>query len=69
MPLALADVATHLGLCLDACHMAVEFEPPDRVFRDVAAAGITIAKIQLSSALRLTAVAGIPPDLQHHLDT
>ena len=63
MPLALADVATHLGLCLDACHMAVEFEPPDRVFRDVAAAGITIAKIQLSSALRLTADAGIPPDL------
>lgn len=62
MPLALADVAKHLGLCLDACHMAVEFEPPDRVFRDVAAAGITIAKIQLSSALRLDADSVTPPD-------
>jgi sugar phosphate isomerase/epimerase len=61
--LTVADVATHLGVCLDACHMAVEFETPDRVFRNLEAAGIAIAKIQLSSALRLAASAATSPDL------
>jgi len=62
MSLVAGDIRTHLGLCLDACHMAVEFEQPDRVFRDVEAAGMAIAKIQLSSALRLAADSVTPPD-------
>jgi hypothetical protein len=47
------DVAKHLGVCLDACHMAVEFEEIVPVIHDVREAGITIAKVQLSSALRV----------------
>lgn len=47
------DVARHAGVCLDACHMAVEFEDPAAAVRAVRAAGIAIAKVQLSSALRV----------------
>ena len=48
------DVARHLGVCLDACHMAVEFEDVAPVIRAVQDAGITIAKVQLSAALRVS---------------
>jgi sugar phosphate isomerase/epimerase len=51
------DVARHVGMCLDVCHMAVEFEDAKQAVRDVLAAGIRIAKVQLSSALRLQASA------------
>jgi sugar phosphate isomerase/epimerase len=43
----------HLGVCLDACHLAVGFEDPAAAVRALRAAGITIAKLQLSSGLRL----------------
>lgn len=43
----------HLGVCLDACHAAVEFEDPDETLAALRAAGIAIAKIQLSAGLRL----------------
>ncbi|MGB0714052.1 MAG: metabolite traffic protein EboE [Gammaproteobacteria bacterium] len=46
----------HLGLCLDTCHAAVEFEDADTIIDRVGAAGITIAKVQLSSALDIPAV-------------
>jgi hypothetical protein len=49
------DVADHVGLCLDTCHMAVQFENPAQVIHEVSEAGITIAKVQLSSALRVPA--------------
>jgi sugar phosphate isomerase/epimerase len=62
MALTTSDIAAHLGVCLDTCHMAVEFEPIDRVFRDLDAAGIAIAKIQLSSALRLASSAAASPE-------
>ena len=41
----------HLGLCLDACHAAVEFEDADALLDRLAAAGIRIAKLQLSAGL------------------
>jgi hypothetical protein len=44
----------HLGLCFDACHMAVEFEDPREALNAFEAAGIQIHKIQLSAGLRLT---------------
>jgi len=44
---------THLGVCLDACHAAVEFEDPTECVKRFDAAGIRVAKIQLSSALKL----------------
>jgi sugar phosphate isomerase/epimerase len=46
----------HLGICYDICHGAVEFEDPADAFARLSAAGIRIAKLQLSSALRLPTV-------------
>src|SRR5207247_253679 len=43
----------HLGICLDACHLAVEYESPLQAMRELTAAGIAIPKIQLSAGLRL----------------
>jgi sugar phosphate isomerase/epimerase len=45
----------HLGICLDVCHSAVEFEDPAESVARLEAAGIRVAKIQLSSALRISA--------------
>lgn len=42
----------HLGVCFDACHMAVEFEEP-AALRALRAAGIRIGKIQISAGLRV----------------
>ncbi len=50
-------IREHIGVCFDVCHAAVEFEAED-VFDRLAAAGILIPKLQLSSALRLRAVNG-----------
>ena len=57
---ALAEEALrrHLGVCVDACHAAVEFEDPNEVLSGLHAAGISIAKIQLSTGLRLPRVDG-----------
>lgn len=43
----------HLGICCDACHVAVEFEDPSEVLDRLEAAAIRILKVQISSALRL----------------
>jgi hypothetical protein len=57
-PLTIDDVRRHLGVCYDACHMAVEFETPVDAVQRMRAAGIGIPKIQLSSALRLAFQSG-----------
>ncbi len=44
-------VRGHLGLCFDACHQAVEFEAMEESLDHIDRAGITIAKLQISSAL------------------
>lgn len=44
---------THLGVCLDLCHAAVEFERPDDVLNRLRQAGIRILKMQISAGLRL----------------
>jgi sugar phosphate isomerase/epimerase len=44
-------VRRHLGVCLDACHAAVEFEDAVAAARRFRAAGIRIGKLQLSTAL------------------
>ena len=46
----------HLGVCIDTCHAAVEFEDPTQVFEDLHRAGIGIKKLQLSAGLRLARV-------------
>ena len=53
MPLTIDDVRRHVGVCLDACHLAVEFEDPAAALRRLGAAGIRIAKVQISSALEV----------------
>lgn len=47
---------THLGVCYDICHAAVEFEDPLSGIQRMQSAGIPIIKLQLSSALRLPVV-------------
>ena len=46
----------HLGVCLDACHAAVEYEDPDDVLSTLHDAGIRILKIQLSAGLRVSCI-------------
>lgn len=41
-----------IGVCLDCCHQAVEFEEPAACLGRLVAAGIPIGKVQVSSALR-----------------
>ena len=40
-----------IGICLDCCHLALQFEEPAQVLSTLAGAGIRIGKIQVSSAL------------------
>ncbi|HYF65136.1 MAG TPA: metabolite traffic protein EboE [Herpetosiphonaceae bacterium] len=44
---------THIQACLDTCHCAVAYEQPGAVLARYAAAGITVGKVQLSSALQV----------------
>jgi hypothetical protein len=46
----------HLGVCLDLCHLAVEFETASDAVTMLSAAGICIAKVQISAGLRVPAV-------------
>ncbi len=43
----------HVGVCLDTCHAAIEFEEADQTLDRLLSAGIRIAKLQLSTGLRL----------------
>ncbi len=51
--LSVADVQRHLGVCLDACHLAVAFEEPVDAITRIHAAGFRIFKVQVSSALHI----------------
>ncbi|MFL5821465.1 MAG: metabolite traffic protein EboE [Solirubrobacteraceae bacterium] len=41
-----------LGVCLDACHLAVQFEDAEDALCQLAAAGVPVVKAQVSAALR-----------------
>lgn len=64
----------HLGVCLDACHAAVEFEEVPGAVERLEAAGIGIAKVQLSCGLAVrplttahrTALAGFDDGVYLH---
>lgn len=43
----------HVGVCFDTCHMAVAHEDPAEVMDRYADAGISIGKVQVSSALEV----------------
>ncbi len=53
LPEAEAALRKHIGVCYDVCHAAVEFEDPKASIARLRASGIRIAKIQLSSALKV----------------
>lgn len=55
-PAAEVALRRHLGLCYDVCHGAVEFEDPVAACRSIRAAGISLPKIQLSSAIRIVSM-------------
>ena len=42
----------HVGLCLDTCHFAVEFEDPLTALIRFESACIRVARVQLSAAIR-----------------
>jgi sugar phosphate isomerase/epimerase len=42
-----------IGLCLDACHLAVQFEHAGIALAELADAGVPVVKAQVSSALRV----------------
>ena len=46
----------HLGVCLDLCHAAVEFEDATDCLRQLRDANVRVKKMQLSSGLRVPAV-------------
>ena len=52
-----ADLHRHLGVCLDLCHAAVEFEDPDEAVDALQADGIAIPKVQISAGIRLPRVS------------
>ena len=47
-----------IGLCLDACHLAVQFEAPDGALALLEQAGVPVVKAQVSSALRVPEPGG-----------
>lgn len=47
------QVRRHIGICFDACHMAVEFEDHAAALAAFDRAGISVPKFQISSALRV----------------
>lgn len=49
-----AALRQHLGVCFDTCHAAVEFEDPAAGARQLQAAAIRIAKVQVTAGLELT---------------
>ncbi|MEV7978521.1 metabolite traffic protein EboE [Streptomyces sp. NPDC086519] len=46
-----------LGVCLDACHLAVQFEEPGSALRRLAEAGLPVVKLQASCAVEAAAPA------------
>ena len=54
---AAAALRRHVGVCYDVCHGALQYEEPSDAFARLRAAGIRVAKLQLSSALRVSRVS------------
>jgi sugar phosphate isomerase/epimerase len=50
---AVDGLLRHVGVNYDCCHLAVEFETPATALNRLAAAGLRLSKLHLSSALRV----------------
>jgi sugar phosphate isomerase/epimerase len=51
----------HIRICLDTCHLAVEYEDPAAALNTLAAAGVRVGKVQITAGLKveLPAAAGL----------
>jgi sugar phosphate isomerase/epimerase len=49
-------IRQHLGVCLDTCHAAVEFEDPTAIVTHLNDAAIRIAKVQVTTGLKIAPV-------------
>jgi len=47
-------LAEHICVCFDACHSAIEYEDPGNALDRLAATGIAVGRMQLSSALEVS---------------
>src|SRR5262245_39122644 len=52
-PAAADAIRRHLGVCLDASAVALEFEDPSTALRALLLAGVPVVKVQLGTALRV----------------
>lgn len=52
-------IRRHLGICFDTCHIALQFEDIETAFVSLVDNGISVPKIQLSSAVRAVVGRGI----------
>lgn len=59
-----AALRRHLGVCLDACHAAVEFESAAATVAAYRAAGISIKKVQVSAGLKVPSGSWTPATRQ-----
>lgn len=50
-------IRTHLGVCFDTCHLALQFEDLARSLARLQEAGVGVSKVQISSALTADAAA------------
>ena len=67
-PQAGAALRRHLGLCLDLCHAAVEFEDAAAAIAKLRRAGIRVGKMQISAGLRFAAVDAATHELLRPFD-
>ncbi|MHC4660054.1 MAG: metabolite traffic protein EboE [Planctomycetota bacterium] len=61
-------IKRHLGVCLDTCHAAVQFEEPVRNLKILRENEIRVAKIQMSSALKTSPTEKAVERLKEFLD-
>ncbi len=67
-PAAEAAMRRHVGLCFDVCHAAVGFENTRWALEAIGRAGIRLAKLQLSAALRVDGVGSWVEDALSKFD-
>lgn len=61
---AVAALREHLGVNLDACHLAVEFEDPAAALETLSRARIKLAKLHVSAAAKIVNPAAHPAALE-----
>ena len=63
-----AALRSHLGVCLDLCHAAVEFEDPQGCIEDLRRAEIGIFKMQISAGLQFPSMTRRKTKSLHQLE-